>query len=71
MALAWYFFISLEIKEFFVLATCMLPIVVYFFIWAVKVWKDKQQANFRNTMRMNMLASICVNVGFITILVMG
>jgi 1,4-dihydroxy-2-naphthoate octaprenyltransferase len=62
---------SLEIKEFFVLATCMLPVSVYFFIWAWKVWKDPGQASFTNTMRMNLLASICANAGFIAILIMN
>ena len=69
--LIWYFFSSLEIKEFYVLATCMLPVIVYFFIWAAKVWKDQGQANFVNTMRMNLLASVCINAGFIAILAMG
>lgn len=69
--LAYYFFVSLEIKEFFVLATCMLPVLVYFFIWAAKVWKDNQQANFENTMRMNIIASVCTNIGFIVVLIMN
>lgn len=69
--LAYYFLISLEIREFYVLATCMLPILVYFFIWAVKVWKDPGQASYANTMRMNLLASLCTNVGFIAVLVMA
>jgi 1,4-dihydroxy-2-naphthoate octaprenyltransferase len=70
--LAYYFLSTyLQIKEFGVLATCMLPVSVYFFIWAAKVWKDPGQANFANTMRMNLLASICINAGFIAVLVMG
>lgn len=69
--MAWYFLSTLQINEFQVLATCMLPILVYFFIWAVKVWRDPAQANFTNTMRMNLLASICTNAGFIAVLIMG
>jgi len=68
--LAYYMLSSLEIKEFFVLATCLSPILVYFFIWAAKVWKDSSQANFKNTMRMNILASCCTNLGFILVLLM-
>ncbi len=71
LLMTWYFFITLQIREFYVLATCMLPILVYFFIWAVKVWKDPRQANFSNTMRMNLLASLCTNAGFIAVLVLG
>ena len=51
-----------------VLATCMLPIAVYFFIWAAKVWKDKKFADFRHTMQMTILASVCMNTGFIAVL---
>jgi len=69
--LAYTLISSLEIKEFFVLATCMLPVSVYFFTWAVKVWKDPGQANFSNTMRMNLLASVCANTGFIAVLIMN
>ena len=69
-SLAYYFFSSLEGKEFVVLATCMLPVLVYFFIWAARVWKDTSQANFENTMRMNLLASSCSNLGFIVVLLM-
>lgn len=72
MLLMAYFFVStLQIREFEVLATCMLPILVYFFIWTVKVWKDPEQANFKNTMRMNILASVCTNAGFIAVLIMN
>ncbi len=71
LLMVYYFLITLQIKEFQVLATCMLPILVYFFIWAAKVWKTPAQANFTNTMRMNLLASVCTNAGFIAVLIMG
>lgn len=66
--LAWLFFNNGEEKKFAVLATLMLPILVYFFRWAGKVWKDVHNADFRNTMRMNLLASCCTNIAFFTIL---
>jgi 1,4-dihydroxy-2-naphthoate octaprenyltransferase len=69
--LAYYFLITLQRNEFYVLATCMLPVVVYFLVWAIRVWRDKAAANYANTMRMNLLASICTNIGFIAVLVMG
>ncbi|HVU99237.1 MAG TPA: UbiA family prenyltransferase [Puia sp.] len=69
--LAYYFLSTLQVKEFYVLATCMLPVIVYFWIWAIRVWRDPAAANFANTMRMNLLASICTNAGFIAVLVMS
>ena len=69
IVLAFRFFEQLEWNKFFVLATCMLPILVYFVIWARKVWKDVSAASFSNTMRMNLLASICVNIGFLILII--
>lgn len=66
--LAALFFSNGQQKKFFVLATMMLPVLVYFFIWAGKVWKDVHNANFRNTMRMNLLASCCTNIAFFILL---
>ena len=67
----YFVFTYLGFKEFSILATCMLPVIVYFMIWAIKVWRDPSQANFVNTMRMNLLASACTNVGFIAVLIVG
>ncbi|MEP6748436.1 MAG: UbiA family prenyltransferase [Bacteroidota bacterium] len=69
IVLAYHFFSALDWNKFFVLATCMLPILVYFFIWARKVWKDTASANFSNTMRMNIIASVCTNLGFLILVI--
>lgn len=69
VVLGYYFFSELDWDKFFVLATCMLPILVYFFIWARKVWKDTAAANFSNTMRMNIIASVCTNGGFLILVI--
>lgn len=63
------FFLNLDQKSFFILQAFMLPVLVYYVIWFRKVQKNKKEANFKNTMRMNLLASICANLGFITILI--
>jgi 1,4-dihydroxy-2-naphthoate polyprenyltransferase len=66
--MATYFFLNLEQLLFFVIAFCTLPTLVYFFWWMMKVRKDKTQANFENTMRMNVIASLCTNAAFIAVL---
>jgi 1,4-dihydroxy-2-naphthoate octaprenyltransferase len=38
----------------------LLPVLVYFVSWFVQVNKDLKKANFRNTMRLNMLSSVCL-----------
>ncbi len=69
-ALGLQFFLNLEGTRFFILQTFMLPVLVYFFVWFRKVLKNKKEANFKNTMQMNLLASICTNLGFITLLIL-
>ena len=69
--LGYTFLSSLLIAQFVVLLLFFLPILVYFFWWAAKVWKDEAAADFKNTMRMNILASTCTNLGFITILILN
>jgi len=71
MFVGYTFFSSLMIKEFFILAIFFLPILVYFLWWSAKVWKDESFADFKHTMQMNVLASICTNAAFITILTMN
>ena len=69
--LFWVFFNNQQINNFFILQIFMLPVFVYFFYWFYRVFHDVRQANFENTMRMNVLASLCTNAGFITILILG
>jgi 1,4-dihydroxy-2-naphthoate octaprenyltransferase len=66
--LAWLFSTEGQFIKFGVLATCMLPILVYFFWWAARVWKDENVADFTHTMRMNLLASVCTNFAFLMLL---
>jgi 1,4-dihydroxy-2-naphthoate polyprenyltransferase len=65
--LAYFLLISLEIKEILIFTTCMLPVLVYFIVWAVQVWRNPLKADFRHTMRMNTIASCCTSVGFILV----
>jgi 1,4-dihydroxy-2-naphthoate polyprenyltransferase len=68
--LAYFFLISLEEKEFLILSTCMLPVLVYFTGWALQVWQNPSLADFRNTMRMNIVASSFTSIGFILVFLM-
>jgi 1,4-dihydroxy-2-naphthoate polyprenyltransferase len=67
--MAYWFIATLQATQFYVLQIFFIPVLVYFFIWAKKVWKDTRAADFKNTMQMNMLASACTNMGFITLLI--
>ncbi|MBC7829407.1 MAG: UbiA prenyltransferase family protein [Chitinophagaceae bacterium] len=66
--LFYYFSSRSEENKFFVIATAMLPILVYFFNWAIQVWKNTGAADYKHTMRMNIIASSCTNIAFLIIL---
>jgi 1,4-dihydroxy-2-naphthoate octaprenyltransferase len=70
ITLAFFFLSSLEIKEFLVFTTSMLPVLVYFIVWATQVWQNPSRADYRHTMRMNSVASICTSIGFILVFLM-
>jgi 1,4-dihydroxy-2-naphthoate polyprenyltransferase len=67
--LAWYFGNNLELDRFLIIQICMLPALVYFFWWMSKVFLNEKAANFKNTMTMNLIGSLCSNAAFITILI--
>jgi 1,4-dihydroxy-2-naphthoate octaprenyltransferase len=71
MALLGYHLHSLgRMRDFFILATICMPVVLYFLTWARKVWKDSAEASFNNTMRMNVVASLCTSIAFLFILIL-
>ena len=69
ITLAYYFGNNLELDRFFLIQICMLPVLVYFFWWFYRVSKNVSEANFKNTMRMNILASACTNGAFILLFI--
>lgn len=71
LMLAFYFFYTLQTKAFYIFSLCMLPVTVYFLIWARKVWHNYIYADYRNTMRMNRIASLCINIAFILIFIIN
>ena len=56
---------------FYIVQVFFIPIVVWFGIWLSLVWKDRRQASFRNTMRMNWVAAICMNSCFIVLIIIN
>lgn len=58
-------------SQWLVLSIFFLPILVYFLWWASRVWQDSAAADFKHTMRMNALASLCANLGFIAVLILN
>jgi 1,4-dihydroxy-2-naphthoate polyprenyltransferase len=47
----------------------MLPVVLFFLYWMRSVWKDENAANFKNSLHMNILSTICTTIFFIILIV--
>jgi len=60
-----------RLHGFYIFLGCMLPMVLFFISWMKKVWKNEAEANFKNSLWMNVLASCCTAISFITLLILG
>ncbi len=54
-----------KLDNFFTIQLFFIPIVSFFVYWFLKVLKSTENANFKNTMYMNVIAAICMNLCFI------
>jgi 4-hydroxybenzoate polyprenyltransferase len=57
--------------HFYLLQLFFIPIISYFTYWFVSVLKNQKNANFKNTMRMNMIASVCMSTFFILLIILN
>jgi len=69
VVLGYHFISSLETMQFLLLQICMLPVLVLFFRWAILVWKDRRNADFKHTMQINWIASTCTNLAFLILII--
>jgi 1,4-dihydroxy-2-naphthoate octaprenyltransferase len=58
-------FKEININSFYLLLIVQLPIIAFFVYWARKVWKDTREANYKNTMYMNVIAAAVLNLFFL------
>jgi 1,4-dihydroxy-2-naphthoate octaprenyltransferase len=63
-------FTYFSFRDFMIFQLFLSPVAYFFVKWMLKVWKDTSEANFENTMQMNMIASICMNSCFITLFIL-
>jgi len=59
-----------QLQLFFIFAVCMFPMIFFFMQWMVKTWKDQTKADFKNSLRMNLLASGCTTIYFLILIIM-
>jgi 4-hydroxybenzoate polyprenyltransferase len=55
------FFLYLNQSRFIQFVLFNIPTILFFNYWFLKTLRDSKQANFKNTMLLNLLASVCLN----------
>ncbi|MBP9135011.1 MAG: UbiA prenyltransferase family protein, partial [Saprospiraceae bacterium] len=61
----WYHSVNDTLLFFWYYLLFLSPVLIYFTSWFLKVIKNESAADFTNTMRLNLIASTCLNVYFI------
>jgi 1,4-dihydroxy-2-naphthoate octaprenyltransferase len=66
--LLYYFTIKQQQWAFVLFNVMMLPVVLRLLSWFLKVRKNSSQASFENTMSMNLVASSCMSIYFLILI---
>lgn len=56
------------LNEFYWYLLIMLPVVLFFLYWMMKVWRNGNAANFKNSLLMNALSTVCTTIFFIILI---
>jgi len=67
LLLFYYFNMKQQQLALVVFIVLMLPVILFLSVWFAKVRKSTDNANFENTMTMNLLTSTCMNLYFLVI----
>ncbi|HEY0731579.1 MAG TPA: UbiA family prenyltransferase [Chitinophagaceae bacterium] len=55
-----------QLTSFYYYLLIMLPVVLFFLYWMSRVWRNESEANYGNSLRMNILATFSTTVFFLT-----
>ena len=69
LLMAQFFIIQQEQGKLLMVSIFFIPVIVYFIVWFLRVSKNTQAADFKNTMIMNWLAATFTNISFISLLI--
>jgi 1,4-dihydroxy-2-naphthoate octaprenyltransferase len=67
---AMYFLFKETINFFYLYLLILLPVVLFFLYWMQKVWQNDAAADFKHSLLMNVLSTLCTTVFFITLIIL-
>lgn len=66
---AWYFEQHFPAGTGWIFVACLIPVLVFFFVWLYQVLKDETHADYDRTMHLNFLSGLCLNAFFLWLLI--
>lgn len=70
LATACMFFVLPKMNYFLLFLLCLLPVVLFFLVWMRAVWRHADAADFKNSLRMNVVSTVCMLVYFSTLIIL-
>jgi 1,4-dihydroxy-2-naphthoate octaprenyltransferase len=65
-----YFSGESKMDSFFLFLACTFPVVLFFCYWMAMVWKNPSSANFKNSLLMNVISTLCTSGYFASLIFM-
>jgi 1,4-dihydroxy-2-naphthoate octaprenyltransferase len=65
VAFAWYFIIYFDTRFAVHFVLALLPVILFFLYWWMKVFGDATEADYKKTMWLNFISATCLNVFFV------
>lgn len=60
-----------QMNFFYLFLFITFPVVLFFMFWMYKVWRDEGEANFKNSLLMNIVATLCTTLFFFTLIILS
>lgn len=57
-----------EMYRLYIFMLCTVPVLAFFFYWMRRAFLHADEVNFENTMRLNMISSLCLSLAFMLML---
>jgi 1,4-dihydroxy-2-naphthoate octaprenyltransferase len=57
-----------QLGKFYLFLVVTLPVVLFFSYWMIKVWRNSTAANFKNSLLMNLVSTLCTIIFFSTLI---
>jgi 1,4-dihydroxy-2-naphthoate octaprenyltransferase len=59
-----------RLNYFFLYTLMLFPVAGFFVYWMLKVWRNEAAANFTNSFKMNVIATFCTSLFFLTLIIL-